>query len=61
MSEANGNDAKDDGDAAVEAPMPEDPSASTVGTGSFIGIGCILIVLAFVLLALAYRWWGGTW
>jgi hypothetical protein len=61
MSEGNESDAKYDADVAVEAPMPEEANASTVGTGSVIGIGCILVVLAFVLLAVAYRWWGGTW
>lgn len=49
--------AADDGSAAVDAPprkidVPNAPS-STIGIGSTLGIGClILVVLAVIILAL---------
>ena len=34
---------------------------STVGSGSAIGLGCVMAVLALVILALAARWLLGAW
>lgn len=45
-----------------EGELEREPVAqTTVGTGSALGIGCLAVVALFVLLALAYRWFGGTW
>jgi hypothetical protein len=47
-------------DAERVAPHRES-TVSTVGTGSVLAIGCIVLALLLVLIALAYRWLGGTW
>jgi hypothetical protein len=47
-------------DAASTKPAVED-AASTVGTGSVLGIGCLLVVVVLVALAIAYRLFGGSW
>ena len=38
-----------------------DAMVSTVGTGSALAIGCIVLAVILVLIALAYRWLGGPW
>jgi hypothetical protein len=35
--------------------------ASTVGTGSMLGLGCVAMVILLVLVALAIRWFAGGW
>jgi hypothetical protein len=35
--------------------------STTVGTGSMLGLGCVVIVILLVLVALAIRWFGGSW
>jgi hypothetical protein len=44
-------------------PPTESPAAApaTVGTGSALALGCIVAVVALVLLALAARWLAGAW
>lgn len=39
----------------------ETAAQTTIGTGSMLGLGCLVVVALFVLFALAYRWLGGTW
>ena len=42
--------------------VPPDPAASTtVGTGSMLGLGCVVMVILLVLIALAIRWFAGSW
>lgn len=42
--------------------VPPDPEQSTtVGTGSMLGLGCIVTVILLVFVALAIRWFGGGW
>jgi hypothetical protein len=35
--------------------------STTVGTGSVLGLGCVVTVIVLVLAALAIRWFGGGW
>jgi hypothetical protein len=35
--------------------------SSTVGTGSVLGLGCLVVVVVLVLLAIAFRLLGGRW
>jgi hypothetical protein len=47
-----------DGQPAV----PPDPVVSTtLGTGSVLGIGCLVAVTLLVLVAFAIRWFAGSW
>ena len=42
--------------------VPPDPVGSTtVGTGSMLGIGCLVVVILLVLVAFAIRWFAGSW
>ena len=39
-----------------------DPVVSTtVGTGSMLGIGCLVTVILLVIVAFAIRWFAGSW
>ena len=40
---------------------PIGAAGTTVGTGSVLGVGCVAVLAAFVLLALAARWLMGAW
>jgi hypothetical protein len=46
-------------------PATTDASAgdalSTVGTGSVLGIGCLVVVVLLIVIAIAFRWFGGSW
>jgi hypothetical protein len=35
--------------------------STTVGTGSMLGIGCLVTVILLVLVAFAIRWFAGSW
>jgi len=35
--------------------------STTLGTGSVLGIGCLVAVILLVLVAFAIRWFGGSW
>jgi hypothetical protein len=52
-------------DASVVALQDEseqrDHSGSTVGTGSALGIGCLVALVLFVIVAIAARWLFGAW
>lgn len=62
MTERDAPEARPDHetDPGEVAPLGES-EAPTVGTGSAIGVGCLILVVVLVLAALAYRWLGGTW
>jgi hypothetical protein len=40
---------------------PDHRPSTTVGTGSALGLGCVVAVVLFVLIALAARWLAGSW
>jgi hypothetical protein len=41
---------------------PPDPRVSTtIGTGSMLGMGCLVAVILLVLVAFAIRWFTGSW
>jgi hypothetical protein len=49
-------------DAADEQVVRPDPVvSSTVGTGSMLGLGCVVTVILLVLVALAIRRFAGGW
>ncbi len=39
------------------APSPERPVSTTIGTGSFFGIGCTIFALLFVCVGVAIFMW----
>ena len=41
------------------APAPV--VSTTTGTGSMLGIGCLVTVILLVLVAFAIRWFAGSW
>jgi hypothetical protein len=42
--------------------VPPDPvDSTTVGTGSMLGIGCLVTVILLVIVAFAIRWFAGSW
>jgi hypothetical protein len=48
----------------VDGPQtipPEPVVSTTVGTGSMLGLGCVAIVILLVLVALAIKWFTGSW
>jgi hypothetical protein len=52
---------RDDG-SDVQPDVPPHPVVSTtVGTGSMLGIGCIVAVILLVLVAFAIRRFAGSW
>ena len=62
MTDRNGKGAGERGDPSPEvAPTPADTRSSTVGTGSALGIGCLILVVLFVVIAVAWRLLGGGW
>ena len=40
---------------------PDPVVSTTVGTGSMLGIGCLVTVILLVLVAFAIRWSAGGW
>lgn len=40
---------------------PDPVVSTTVGTGSMLGIGCLVTVILLVLVAFAIRWFAGSW
>ena len=53
----------DAGEAVPTAENSDSTGASetTVGTGSALGIGCLVAVIVLVLIAFAVRWLTGIW
>ena len=57
-----GSESHPNGGADGQQGVPPEPRASTtVGTGSMVGLGCVIIVILLVLIALAIRWFAGSW
>jgi hypothetical protein len=53
-----------DPDDAVEGQQvvrPDPVVSTTVGTGSMLGLGCVMVVIVLVLVAFAVRWFAGGW
>jgi hypothetical protein len=51
-----------DGGSDGQPDIPPHPVVSTtVGTGSMLGIGCLVAVILFVLVAFAIRRFAGSW
>ena len=62
MESSSDPDSDPDGGSACQADIPPDPVVSTtVGTGSMLGIGCLVAVILFVLVAFAIRRFAGSW
>jgi hypothetical protein len=40
---------------------PDSVLSTTVGTGSMLGIGCLVTVILLVLVAFAVGWFAGSW
>jgi hypothetical protein len=51
----------DDGADGEQAVQPDPMVSTTVGTGSMLGLGCVVIVILLVLVAFAIRWFAGGW
>ncbi len=55
MPEAQGTDAR-------QQRFQEDwPRSSTIGIGSSIGVGCLIVVVVFIVAAFVVRWIFGSW
>jgi hypothetical protein len=55
-------DSDPDGGSDGQPDVPPDAVVSTtVGTGSMLGIGCLVAVILFVLVAFAIRRFAGSW
>ena len=50
-----------DGADEQQAVQPDRMISTTVGTGSMLGLGCVVIVILLVVLALAIRRFAGGW
>jgi hypothetical protein len=51
-----------DSNPDLGSDVPPDPGVSTtIGTGSTLGIGCLITVILLVLVAFAIRWFAGSW
>jgi len=62
MGSSSDPDSDPDGESAGQSDVPPDPVVSTtVGTGSMLGIGCLVAVILFVLVAFAIRRFAGSW
>jgi hypothetical protein len=46
---------------AAGLPRPDGVPSTTVGTGSALGVGCLIVVVVLVLIALTVRWLTGSW
>ncbi|MCC7021648.1 MAG: hypothetical protein IT338_02405 [Thermomicrobiales bacterium] len=46
-------------DSAAGGTPP--PRSETVGTGSAIGIGCLVLMVLLIIAAVAFRWGGVSW
>ena len=50
-----------DGADEQQDVQPDRMISTTVGTGSMLGLGCVVIVILLVVLALAIRRFAGGW
>jgi len=62
MESSSDPDPEPDGGSDGQSEVAPDPVVSTtVGTGSMLGIGCLVAVILFVLVAFAIRRFAGSW
>jgi hypothetical protein len=62
MESSSDPDSDPDRGSDDQPDVPPDPIVSTtVGTGSMLGIGCLVTVILLVLVAFAIRWFAGSW
>jgi hypothetical protein len=62
MESSSGPDADPDRGSDDQPDVPPDSGVSTtIGTGSTLGIGCLVTVILLVLAAFAIRWFAGSW
>lgn len=50
-----------DGADGQQIVRPDPTVSTTLGTGSMLGLGCVLAVVLLVVVALAIRWFAGGW
>jgi hypothetical protein len=55
-----GDEKREGADPGVILPA-DNAAGTTIGTGSALGIGCVIAVVIFVLVAFAARWLAGIW
>ena len=51
----------DRGSGGQPDAAPDPVVSTTVGTGSMLGVGCLVTVILLVLVAFAIRWFTGSW
>jgi hypothetical protein len=51
----------DDAADGQEVVRPDPVVSTTVGTGSMLGLGCVVVVILLVFVAFAIRWFTGGW
>jgi hypothetical protein len=62
MTSLSDPDSDSDRGSDNQPDIPPDPVVSTtVGTGSMLGIGCLVTVILLVIVAFAIRWFAGSW
>ena len=62
MTSHSDPDSDSDRGSDNQPDIPPDPVVSTtVGTGSMLGIGCLVTVILLVIVAFAIRWFAGSW
>ncbi|MCD6058426.1 MAG: hypothetical protein K0R44_1186 [Thermomicrobiales bacterium] len=62
MTSRSDPDSDSDRGSDNQPDIPPDPVVSTtVGTGSMLGIGCLVTVILLVIVAFAIRWFAGSW
>ena len=62
MESSSAPDPDPDRGSDDQPDVPPHPVVSTtVGTGSMLGIGCLVTVILLVLVAFAIRWFAGSW
>ncbi len=62
MESSSDRDSDPDRGSDNQPDIPPDRVVSTtVGTGSMLGIGCLVTVILLVLVAFAIRWFAGSW
>ena len=62
MTSSSDPDSDPDRGSDNQPGVVRDPVVSTtVGTGSMLGIGCLVTVILLVLVAFAIRWFAGGW
>jgi hypothetical protein len=50
------SDKHEDSDTADESSTPLTSSSATVGTGTFLALGCLALMMLIVIAAIVFRW-----